>query len=381
MKTDSVIRRLMLSALVIAAWLFAGVSLDASEGLRKELTGVAKNIKQLLDSQLEDSIAIGQFTGPANYPSSSGPSIAQILSEELTKLGVRVKQRAKLGIRGEYYPTEVSAEAPTPGKELAVQLKGAVEDGFGKIVADFSFKLTVRGENAFVELIGVPVHLAEGHPEARTKKLRESFDNPQTHRVGTRVSADKNSPYAMEILVKKTPCGVQDKEGLAFIHLDRGDAYVVRLINDSPHDAAVRLCIDGLSMFTFSELRQPDYLPGNKPNPQKGQPLYDVILVPKHGKTDIVGWHRNNQVSDQFLVTEYAKSAAATIHHKTNLGTITATFAAAWPTNESPPRDEPPKSRNPNATGFGERVQAPFVEVQRTVGSIRASVSIRYSKE
>jgi hypothetical protein len=373
--------KLIATVLAFAAWLLCLPGLVASENLRKELTGVAQNIKQLLDSQQESAIAIGQFTGPANYPSSSGPGIAQMLSEELTKLGIQVKQRAKLGIRGEYYPMEINAEAPAFGKEMAVQLKGAVEDGFGKVVADFSFKLTVKGESNFVEMMGVPVSLVKHNPEGRAKDIRNSYDNPKVYKTGTRISAGPNSPYAIEILVAKKPCDVHDNDGLAYIKLDRGDTYAVRLINDSPYEAAVRLSIDGLSMFTFSEIRQPDYLAGNAPNPKKGQPLYNVVLVPKKGKVDIVGWHRNNKVSDQFLITEYAKSAAASIYHKTGIGTITATFAAAWPTTDAPPKDEPPKSRDPNATGFGDRVQAPFVEVQRTVGAIRASVSVRYNKE
>ena len=363
------------------AFLAAAGPARASSDLRRELADVAKNIKQLLDGRNEDSIAVGQFTGPANFPTSAGPGIVQVLSEEFQKLGVQVRQRAKLGIKGEYHLSEATSDDPGDKalnvKLLAVRLKGTVEDTFGKVLTDFSFDRVIKGEATIVELMGTPVELPpQDTQRQRDRKLRETLDKPPTRLAGMRISAGKDSPYAIEILVDNAPCAPREDDGLAFVKINRGQTYAVRLINDSPHEAAVRLTIDGLSMYTFSELRQKD-------SPKKGEPLYTVVIVAPKSSALIKGWHRTNEASDSFLVTEYAKSAAATLSHKTNLGTITATFAAAWPENAPPPSDEPGKKRSVgsgDATGFGPRVEAKFVEVRRNLGVIRASVSVRYTR-
>src|SRR5438105_1355863 len=91
----------LLASLTLAALLAGTASARATADLRSELADVAKNIKQLLDGRNEDSIAVGQFTGPPNFPTSAGPGITQVLTEELQKVGIQVKQRANLGIKGE----------------------------------------------------------------------------------------------------------------------------------------------------------------------------------------------------------------------------------------------------------------------------------------
>ena len=42
---------------------------------------------------------------------------------------------------------------------------------------------------------------------------------------------------------------VRLEDGLPFVRFRTGDTYRIRLINNSPHEAAVRLAIDGLSVF------------------------------------------------------------------------------------------------------------------------------------
>ena len=159
-----------------------------------------------------------------------------------------------------------------------------------------------------------------------------------------------------------------DKNDLAFVPIQRDQVYAVRLVNDSKHDAGVTLTIDGLNAFTFSENHG-----------------YTQFVIPA-GKTGLIeGWHRTNDVSDAFLVTEYAKSAAAELNQAGgSLGTITASFSAAWATDQSAPADEPASpnqfSRAADATGRGPKVDAGFNEVTRQFGVIRGAVSVRYSK-
>jgi len=362
----------------LSVWVAFPLAASASPELRKELAEVAKSLKQLLDGRGEDSIVIGQFTGPANFPTSAGPGISQILGEELKKMGKSVKRRAKYGVEGKYLVTEVLSDDEPQRKLLAIKLMGSVTDEFGKVIADFSFDRTLKGEGAFVELMGASVDMTAilKDPVKRGKKLRAALATPQANIRGNRVYASDEGKYAIELLIEEKPRLPKDDDGLAYVKIDRGERYAVRLINDSDLEMAVNLSIDGLNVFTFSELRYQD---GEK----KGQPLYSVWIVPAKSSVVIYGWHRNNEDSDDFQVMEYAKTAAATIGHKANIGTITASFAAAWPEGEKPPQDEPGRRKGTtlgDGTGFGPSRKVKVTGVKRTIGAIRSSVSVRYSK-
>jgi hypothetical protein len=66
------------------------------------------------------------------------------------------------------------------------------------------------------------------------------------------------------------------------------------------------------------------------------------------------------------------------MNRTTDIGTIAATFCAAW--EKTPPSDEPPGSRDPEkgGTGIGESTQQNYEPVPRTIGAVRASVAVRY---
>jgi hypothetical protein len=370
----------------LALALLGSGQVRASEELRKGIAQIAKSIQQLLDGRSEDSIVVGAFTGPANFPTSAGPGIQQLLAEELQKLGITVKTRAKLGIKGEYLVTEVPGEEPVDlpeskrPKVLAILLKGTVEDEFGKVVTDFNFKQTVvKGEAAFVSLVGAPVELPPGDTyEQRDKKLRESLYRPKsyTNNTKTRISASADGKLAIEVLVDGQARTVKDDEGLAYLarNIERGKVYAVRLINDTDQEMAVELKIDGLSMFQFSELRFKDGV-------KKGQPLYSSLILAPHKHFDVKGWHCNNEKSTEFKVTEYAQSGAGSLNQTANVGTITAIFRAAWPKDQGPPGDEPSRIKGiGDGTGFGNSFDQKFKEVARNIGVIRASVSVRYTR-
>jgi hypothetical protein len=201
------------------------------------------------------------------------------------------------------------------------------------------------------------------------------MEHPRTHLANTQITAGPDSPYAVEVLIKTgeqfVPRAPTDENGRAFVPIKRHEIYAIRLINHSAQDAAVHLTIDGLNMFSFSTLR----------DPKTGQPLYTHVVVPKQSSGLVLGWHRTNDKSDSFLVTEYAKSAAAelVVHNSAKIGTITACFAAAWPKGGQPPADEP-ASRSADATGRGPEVSAKYTEVERVFGIVRASISVRYTK-
>src|SRR5262249_53580730 len=116
-------------------------------------------------------------------------------------------------------------------------------------------------------------------------------------------------------------------------------------------------------------------------NPKTGRPLYSVLILGAKQEVFIRGWHRTNEVAEEFVITDYSRSAAAELKSTAATGAITATFAAAWPKDQQPPSDEPAaKGRSGDAVGRGQRVAQKFVEVERHVGVVRATVSVRYAK-
>ncbi len=361
-------RSLSLATAAILALLAtpAGPSRAAAD-LDKEMTVVATQIKKLLDQKGQDSIAVGEFRGPAKLASSAGPAIAKALEDELRKMGVTCKRRAELEVNGEYRDVDDRKE-----KFLSVQIKAHVVDSKGTEVVAIEPR-GILNISTIASLIGVTVSLpADADPKVRNEKLVEAVEKPSVHLASTRIAADSQSPYAIEVLVKvgndfRPRAATPDDDGFAFLKIKRGETYEVRLINDSPHDAAVTLTVDGLSVFAFST--------------NKG---YTHWIVPAKSSLTVPGWHGTNLVSDSFQVGEYSKSAAAEkLPSSASVGTITAGFAAAW-IKGSPPVDEGAKfkgERSSDATIRGPAVNTNFTEVVRDTGRLRASVSVRYTKE
>jgi hypothetical protein len=310
-------RRLGLPLWLLVAFATPRTSLAEADhsapSLNQELAAVASGIKQLLDGRHQDAIAVGAFTGPERATASGGAGIKHALAEELKRVGVRVEKRADLEIKGDYFDAEDKQT-----KLLALVLKARVIDRAGTEVAKFQrslFDVATIGA-----LLGTTVLLPPGLDEqARDRTLREGIDRPRFQLSGARVS-EPGSPYAVEVLVKSRgeyqPRPAQLVDGLAFVPIKRDEVYAIRLINDSAHDAAVTLTIDGLSVFAFSEVK----------DPKTGRPKYSHFVVParkqdggepRGGDGVVQGWHikddsddpRGN--TDSFLITEYATERCA----------------------------------------------------------------------
>jgi hypothetical protein len=355
-------------SLILLISLVDSVPARAANDLNLEMETVARQIKLLLDQKGQDAIAVGDFRGPAKLAASAGPAICKALTDELKKLDVAVKRRAELEVNGDYRDVEDQKT-----RSMAVQIKAHVVDRSGNEVVTFEPR-GIFNVSTIAALLGVTVTMpADATNEQRNEKLTDAVDNPKVHLASTRISADAESPYAIEILVKsgsdhRPRAASRDDDGFAFLKIRRDEIYAVKLINDSPYDAAVTLTIDGLSVFAFSDNTN-----------------YTHWIVPSKKPLTVPGWHRTNKVSDSFQVTEYAKGAAAEkLPSSSSVGTITAGFAAAWPKDGHPPEDEASATkggRSGDATGKGPPVETNFTEVVREIGRLRASVSVRYTKD
>jgi hypothetical protein len=337
------------------------------DDLHREMAELARQVKGLLDQKGNDAIAVGDFRGPARLASSGGPAIAKTLIEALKALGVSVKRLAALEINGEYRDVE-------DGKThlLALEIKAHIVDRAGAEIVEFEPR-GLFSVPLIVALTSPTVALPPGADDKeRNDVLADNIGrNPKVHLAGSRISTQPKSPYAIEVLVKEkgefVPRAATNDDGLAFVKIGRGETYAVKLINDSPFDAAVVLTIDGLNVFAFSENKN-----------------YSFWIVPSKQTLTIPGWHRTNAKADSFLVTEYARSAVAeALPNSASVGTITASFSAAWPQGANPPEDEAPSKkggRAGDATGHGPETPTSFVEVVREIGRLRDAVSVRYTK-
>jgi hypothetical protein len=358
----------------------------ATEALQKRVAVIAKNVSTLLAAQQMKEISVGQFVGPPNFPTSSGPALVQMFNDEFKKHSIAVVAKCKIGISGEYSITEVKQFDSVAGKNvdhLAVKINGKLVNSFGSVLTSFNtegivegkFEATVAGAETLVETLGLPADLpADATPAQIDTQLRDAVVKPTVtlQNNNTRYRASDSSPYSIEVLVDGHACPIVIENDLPYVDIAPGQIYAIKVYNDSDYECAVRLLIDGLSVFTFSDIRDPR-------DPSK--PKYNVYIMDPHDDATLKGWHKDNQTVQSFLVTGYDNSAAAKLGHTQDLGTITLTFAAAWPKGSPPPPDEIiTKSAGGNATGFGPPTEHKVHEVQNDIGRIRASLAIRYTK-
>jgi hypothetical protein len=346
----------------------------ATSDLEKELAVLAGQIQKEV-AKYSNAVSVGEFTGPRELASSGGPGIAKTLKTELEKLGVTVARSAEVAVKGEYrIVTDVDSNM------TALAILARLTDRSGKELLQMDSR-AIFDMPSITGLTGAtmvaPVGTTRVERDAAIDNALKTIQKPTSR--GTLISASENSPYALEILVGPDPgpntpdlnnyhpraAGI-DRRNLAFVTIERGEVYAVRVFNKSRFDAAVTLTIDGLNMFAFSD-----------------QKSYEFVVVPAGSEAVIVGWHRDNDRSDAFQVSEYSKSAVfRKMPNSSSIGTIHASFRAAWPVGTTPPSDEfPPGSRDSSATARGAEVRAQFTEVTRQYGQLREAISVRYNKQ
>ncbi|WP_165071872.1 hypothetical protein [Paludisphaera rhizosphaerae] len=371
------------AALALAVWVGQTGDSEAQKprseqsGLKKELAALAKQI-QPEAAKYGDAVIMGEFTGPPELASSGGPGISQTLKVELEKLGVQVKRSARIAVKGEY---KIVTDAASKLTVMAVLAR--IVDRNGKELLELRsrgvFDLTSIASVTGATMVVPP----DASPKEREKAVDQALESIQKPTAkGTRISASRTSPYSIEILVGPDPGAGPpdlskyrprapsfDGDGLAFLSIAKGEVYAVRVLNQSKHDAAVTLTVDGLNMFAFSDT-----------------PSYEFFILGAGAEGVIPGWHRTNQTSDAFQVDDYARSAAAEkLPNSSSIGTIHVSFKAAWPKGGTPPADEGESAagasaRSGLATGRGPAVAAKYEEVLRDVGRLREAVAVRYDK-
>jgi hypothetical protein len=373
-------RRFLFSLSLFAFLAMPPDSVQASELLREDLSSLAEKITVFLKAESVPAIAVGNFSGPPALMASSGPGIKKILGEEFSRFGITVDRRAPLVVKGDY-GLSFNQKSTTEGYIFGRVIRA---EG-GQILFEFRQPITRRGaaeqliggtsqweESPVIQETVAPSQPGLASPPAPSQPSTPSQGSPSSppvppHLQNGIVFPKDGSPYGVEILVGGVPRPPKLDEEFPFVEIGAGETYAVRLWNHSDFDAAVRLTVDGISMFAFNE---------------SGGPLEHVV-VPKGRTVTVPGWFMTLGESMEFKVTGYPESAAATVGiPEDEVGMVTAVFAAAWKPGQpgGPPSDEFSGTKGGLATGFGEKVGAGYQKEDYEIGKIRAAVTIRYTR-
>jgi len=360
-----------IAALLVSGFVLAGPTRAADRTIQGELAGFAKDVQKYLLAQNVRIVDVDRppFTGSGNC--TIEPRLRMTLVQELERLQIDIDKKARFLIRGQYKGLDL-----TDTKRLGVELTPELYDRQRDRTAFTSKAKLITDSNEVIQTLGLTGALPPaGTEEERQEKIRKMPGSQKVHLASHAVLAEAGSPYGVEILVKKGEDAYEsrpptEQDGDAFVTIDKGKVYAIRLINKADHEAAVTLTIDGLNVFSLSRLWEKD---GGTTAVS-----YPTWMVPAGQSIVVHGWPLNVNEAAEFKVTSYGESAVAELGGDAKkAGVITALFAAAWPKGVRPPAGEGGKSV---ATGRGAEIDSPFKPLERNVGRVRAFVSIRYTR-
>ncbi|HEX3146581.1 MAG TPA: hypothetical protein VHR66_00670 [Gemmataceae bacterium] len=357
-----------------------------NQKLREQLASLAHKIAEVVQEEGQSSIAVGEFTGPAQFTSNYGAGVHQLLIEELeaTKKGI-VRAESVLSVKGDY-------EYLQGGDLNVIEVSVTIKKNNGEKVGALSKKLMddpvrIKDSEVIAAMTGRTMHLPPAAPQKDlNEKIKEEVKKPTFARTGSRIATTADCPFSIEILVapkehapaelsgwsKVAAREATDEAGQPFVDIRRDEVYAVRVTNASKHDAAVTITIDGLDVFAFSEVRNAN-----------GRPKYGHFIVAPQQSAIIPGWHKTNDHADTFLVTEYGKGAISKVPAaaRGKVGVLSVSFALAWE-GDNKPADEPVSrsGSDGNETGFGPPVKVGLKETTRKIGVVRDIVSVRYTR-
>jgi len=336
-----------------------GEDLALADGLARLARGVADVIREERGAG-DMAVVIGDFVGAPRLRAAGGAGLALMLGSALQAEKVAVRDAAPFQVQGSFKTVDDRAAAGDRFDSVALRIEAIVLDGRDNELKRLN--INVFGD-APLQFVGGTANLpaakeAETDPQtlaAREEAKRQAVDAPHAVVAGTEIRSGADSPFAIEVLVAGRARPPQLQGGRAFVDLDKGEEYVVRLHNRAACEAAVTLTVDGLSMFAFSE----DGSFGSQ------------VLVPAGRFVEIPGWYVTKDKTDLFEIGGYGESAAAAkLLPSTSVGVITATF------HESVEGS----GKDPKATKRGRQVGLAYREEKRLVKPPITVVSVRYDR-
>jgi hypothetical protein len=372
----------------------------AASGAEDEESGNLDDVIRTAATQVvaivkDKSVSVGQIT-PTNLPDANGgPVIEEKLKQAIDTIRPgAVRRTAPFSVKGdiELKPHPVASEAKLGQKVIRLIFRVIDNDtDESKAVTVTRF---VRDNSSIIRLLGIsgalpldPKKDQGDQRRERNKEIQDRAANPKTFidpNHPSIVSSSAASPYKVEILAGPLGDGTlrpteallaKLKNDLAFVDVDRGKVYEVRIHNASPEEVAVRVFIDGLDVFHFSEDRDPA-------DPTRSR--FSHFIVPPAsagtaGVETIPGWHKSLSGKPNFLaflVTAYGAGASskAGVPASGPVGVIQVQFSRCYP------RLPGQKRGSSNETGFGPPRDIKQTAVEREIEPPTDVVSVRYTR-
>ena len=334
---------------------------------------VAAGFQKMLDKHGVTEAAGGDFKGAGEIVGTAGANLKRVMARALAAAEVRVSPKARYVVEGTFDVVEDDA------KRQLVRVSAVLKDAATEVALG-TLAVAVKNEVEVGEILGLTVEYPAGAtPGERLLALKSAVDDrpkPSVKDGVVRASADGR--FGVEVLVKRggkwVPVEPKAEKGEAVAPLRRDDVYAVRLVNDADFEAAVAVRIDGLSVFAAS----------SDTDTKTGLPVYQHLLVPKGRAVVVEGWHAGGNDWNEFLVTSFDKSLAKELKSPGKVGTITASFHAAWKKGDAPPAGEPKTAdeyaQSADATGKGNRFVQEVKPEERQLGALRGTISVRYNR-
>ncbi len=142
------------------------------------------------------------------------------------------------------------------------------------------------------------------------------------------------------------------RKGQAFVDIEKGQEFVLRLHNHGAYEAAVSVTIDGIDAFAF-------FAPADRRPPR--------FLIAPGKSLDVQGWQLDRGTIEAFRFGSFPdRPGARGLVGNKRLGTITVCFRHCWQQGKEPPPHLAGMRYSPRLAGLG-----------RYLGPLMAAVSLR----
>lgn len=370
--------------------------------LTHSMDQIAEKVVDVLeDLGRQPQVIVGDFTSRGRSKSSGGVEIRRQLMQLLQDKGIECSETGDqwTEIVGNFRIIEREANEGDDFKSLGLDIVLEFFDADGIALKIDKIKTNEESPNELVvpifgnevpSLAGINVEVPpNARKKQRQQKIIEQFKNPTTAIDGNIVR--NKGPFGVEILVNENGKLVPRQPTLdsgqrAFVDLNKGEEYAVRVHNDFEFPIAVALKIDGVNSFADSK-----------------DVSVDSRKIARPGKTaTFKGWyfHQGKQEfftpdgsplppQKAFLISGYESSVAKTrgvSSSNLSIGMITVDIRAAWSKSSLPPEDEPQlfttRGGPQLGTGIGRDIQdkSTVVNDLQVSKRTRSLIHVRYAK-
>lgn len=396
------IKRLVVLSLAVGAVSLFHPVVAHAKNLDAGLDDIARDVFNFAKTNIKGkgiaSVRILEFEAPGNFR-TAGRTVQRELQQKLEAMIEKENSSLKVNQKVASHDVggELVVETSEDNTKVMVRIIAKVKTSLGAELQNFSH--LVEGPTSDIARLTTPTvdvsaASAAKDSDAVAAQVKQSIETPtvavQDAPAGggenSVVRATESSRFAMQIRIADSPEGpmvaapISSEGGLAFVNAKRGQRFAVTIINDADFDVGVRLTLDGVDSFHFSE--------------NEGFRRLKTWIIYRHSSQTIPGWYVRDPgpndpaaTSKDFVFTDLPDSIAARFASKsTEIGIINAQFFPCWKGSEMPPKEEFLGAAARGARGVlgvgdgSERKVHVDVEPRFFGKSLLASVSVRYEQ-